>query len=112
MKYCTFWTTIFSLFFRENNLRSCISLIKNIVEIKAFSERIALLKFKTKSNELISIFQVYAPTSASSKEETKEFYIQLEEAFLNGKSDLNLIMGDFNAKVGTNLDANPSVGPN
>ena len=54
----------------------------------------------------ISIFQVYAPTSASTDEELEEFYEKLQAEYDNcHKSDVKVIMGDLNAKVGKYQDS-------
>ena len=48
------------------------------------------------------VLQVYAPNSASSNEELEEFYSLLEESMKKCKSnELLLVVGDFNAKVGS-----------
>lgn len=39
--------------------------VKNIVEIKAISERMAMVKIKINKTENLSIFRVYAPNLAS-----------------------------------------------
>ena len=49
----------------------------------------------------ISIIQFYAPTSTVTEEEMEELYAQLRESvdgILN--RDMNIVMGDANAKVG------------
>ena len=49
----------------------------------------------------ISVIQAYAPTSASTEEEIKTFYEDLQKAIDSiSKRDIILITGDFNAKVG------------
>ncbi|XP_037784722.1 craniofacial development protein 2-like [Penaeus monodon] len=50
-------------------------------------------------------FKVYAPPTASSEEEIDEFYNTLEKAKTQCKStDVTVIMGDMNAKVGNEAD--------
>lgn len=49
----------------------------------------------------INLIQIYAPTSNSTDNEIEEFYSDLEMLVKNlKKHDVNIIMGDFNAKIG------------
>ena len=51
----------------------------------------------------IAIIQVYAPTSEHSDEEIEVFYEHVQKAIKHTKStDVVVIIGDFNAKVGSN----------
>jgi len=50
----------------------------------------------------IAVIQVYAPTSDSSEEDIEKFYGQLEQTIEElPKKDVKIIIGDWNAKVGT-----------
>jgi len=50
----------------------------------------------------ITVIQVYAPTSYSSKENIEMFYGKLEQTTEElPKKDVKIIIGDWNAKVGT-----------
>jgi len=54
----------------------------------------------------ITIIQAYAPTSSHSEQDIDSFYEELEAFIMNTpKSDILIIQGDWNAKVGT--DAQP-----
>ena len=65
------------------------------------SDRVLLIKLEGKPLN-INIIQVYAPTSASTDEDIDVFYEDLEKAKNQCKSqDPIIIMGDFNAKVGS-----------
>ncbi|XP_030761955.1 craniofacial development protein 2-like [Sitophilus oryzae] len=49
----------------------------------------------------VNIIQTYAPTSESSEEELERWYDELEQVYkLTKQHDINIIMGDMNAKVG------------
>ena len=49
----------------------------------------------------LNLLQVYSPTTDHSDEDIEEFYEQLEEARRQCKaSEITVVMGDFNAKVG------------
>ena len=64
------------------------------------SDRIALLKFKTKPLN-INVIQVYAPTSASTEEELEEFYEEFDKCKKEWKDhEVKIVIGYFNAKVG------------
>ena len=76
-------------------------LISNIKSFYGISDRVALLKISSRYVE-ICLLQVYAPTSESSDDELEKFYFQVEEGMKQCKSnELLLVMGDFNAKVGS-----------
>ncbi|GFN92110.1 craniofacial development protein 2-like [Plakobranchus ocellatus] len=67
----------------------------------ALSDRVHLVKIAGKPVDL-NIIQVYAPTANSNDEDLDKFYNDLDTAKTQCKSqDPLIIMGDFNAKVGT-----------
>ena len=77
------------------------SLNNNIKGFYGISDRVALLKISSRYVDMC-LLQVYAPTSESADEELAQFYSQLEEGMKQCKSnELLLVMGDFNAKVGS-----------
>ena len=64
------------------------------------SSRLIFARFKGQGINL-SIIQAYAPTSASSAEEIGRFYNELQSTYDGiDKSDLVVLMADWNAKVG------------
>ncbi|XP_072041151.1 craniofacial development protein 2-like [Amphiura filiformis] len=68
------------------------------------SERVLLVKLQGQPFN-ISVIVVYAPTAESTEEEIDVFYDKLEEVKSQCKSDeIQLIMGDLNAKVGQGQD--------
>ncbi|XP_060519748.1 craniofacial development protein 2-like [Cylas formicarius] len=71
--------------------------------IKAFapiSDRVILLQLNAHPFN-VNIIQTYAPTCDHSDEEVELFYMHLDSAMeLVNKSDVTIVMGDFNAKVG------------
>ena len=65
-------------------------------------ERIIEASFTTKNRNInLNIIQIYSPTNEAPNEEKEEFYNKLQQVVDNlpGK-DVNIIMGDANAKVG------------
>ena len=61
-----------------------------------------MVKIKASPVNLV-VIQVYMPTTNSRDEKVEEFYDQVGELFgVISKNDNVIIMGDFNASVGTN----------
>ena len=62
-----------------------------------------IVKIASKPFNLV-IVQVYAPTSTSPEDEIEKFY-DLDAAYkMCGSQEMNIVMGDLNAKVGTEQD--------
>jgi exonuclease III len=75
---------------------------KNLMEWSPISERIIIAHFKTKIHNLM-IIQCYAPTELTEKDKKEEFYQQLRGTITTVKKrDVIIVMGDMNAKVGSN----------
>lgn len=73
-----------------------------ILNYKFVNERIIFVRFKCKARNL-SIIQCYAPTEDTDDAVKQEFYDQLNNIIADTpKRDLKVLMGDFNAKVGSN----------
>lgn len=74
--------------------RKCVDIVitkelwKSVVDFVPYSDRTALLRLRARPSDLNKI-QVYAPTA-----EVKELLK------LTKKHEVNIIMGDFNAKIG------------
>ncbi|KAI5729125.1 hypothetical protein M8J77_025799 [Diaphorina citri] len=74
---------------------------KGLMDWKPISERIIMARLRNKVRN-ITIIQCYAPTEETTDEEKDNFYEQLNEVMRSAKAqDIKIIMGDFNAKVGT-----------
>ncbi|XP_072177062.1 craniofacial development protein 2-like [Diadema setosum] len=70
----------------------------------AVSERVIVLQVNSKPFNC-NIIQLYAPTSACTEDGIEEFYESVEEAYRQCKpGELNIVMGDMNAKVGHGRD--------
>lgn len=75
-----------------------------------YSDRFALLKLSAKPVNL-NVIQTYAPTAESTEQEFETFYEGLKEVLkLTKKHKMNIIKGDFNAKIGKGRSEN-LVGP-
>ncbi|XP_050561583.1 uncharacterized protein LOC126912619 [Spodoptera frugiperda] len=75
----------------------------NIIEFISYSDRIALLKFKIDHTKTLTIIQVYAPTSTHTDDEIEEFYDLLNRACDEHRGTWMMVIGDFNAKIGSAL---------
>jgi exonuclease III len=77
---------------------------RSLMEWSPISERIKLARFKTKICNL-TIIQCYAPTETTDKDMKEKFYQQLHETITAvQKRDVMIVMGDMNAKLGSNND--------
>lgn len=66
-----------------------------------YSDRAVLIKLNVKPVNL-NIIQVYAPTADAVDEEIEAFYDEVKDLLkFTRKHDINVIMGDFNAKLGS-----------
>lgn len=80
-----------------------------LMSYKPVSDRLLTARFRT-STGAVSIMQVYAPTADADDADMEEFYGTLQREINNSpKSDQLVVMGDFNAKVGTGQDADLAV---
>lgn len=71
-----------------------------VLRVRYLSDRVLMVKLRDKPFN-INIVQVYAPTTGKPDEEIEEFYDLLQKALKYiKKSELCVIMGDFNAKIG------------
>ena len=87
--------------------------IKNsLMEWEPISERLMRVRLNTKYRKT-TLIQCYAPTEPSTLEEKEAFYALLDAALSKiPKGDLVMLMGDLNAKVGSNnIDIESIMGP-
>ena len=77
------------------------ALANNVVEFKSVSDRLAFVVIKINTKYSVKIIQVYAPTTAHEDEEVEEMYDELAAIVDNKTTHYTIIMGDFNAKIGT-----------
>ena len=74
------------------------------------SDRVLLLKLKGAPFD-INLIQIYAPTAESSDEEIEDFYNDIEKTKRSIKGhDINIFLGDWNAKVGSDR-VEHTIGP-
>lgn len=82
---------------------------ENIQEFEGYSDRVCTLILKFE-NDLFAIVQAYAPTSCAPETKMNQFYDQLLAA-TNETSTCTwqIVMGDFNAKIGQTTDYDDDV---
>lgn len=70
------------------------------IDFIPYSDRVALIKLNARPTNL-NIIQIYAPTADASDEEIEMFFGQVKEILkFTRKHDINIIIGDFNSKLG------------
>ena len=73
-----------------------------LLEWEPINERILKARFHSKFRK-VTIIQCYAPTNLAESDTKDQFYQQLQETIDSSpKRDIIMILGDLNAKVGTN----------
>ena len=74
---------------------------RSLLEWEPVSERILTARFQSKFQK-VTVIQCYAPTNNADEEVKEEYYEQLQSVLdKTPKRDITIVMGDFNAKVGS-----------
>lgn len=72
----------------------------NVLNFKAFNDRISKLRIKGKWKN-ITMINVHAPTEEKEDDIKEDFYNDLEDVIEETpKQDILIVLGDFNAKIG------------
>ena len=83
---------------------------KSVIGFWPTTDRVMIIKLKAKPFN-INLIQVYAPTSSSSDEELEEFCNNIDGCLRQCRSlEINIVMGDFNAKAGVETHASKAGG--
>lgn len=82
-----------------------------VIVVKGISERISLLKLRIQENVNLSVIQVYGPTLDSNENDKEKFYKLLNETMDEEKEYYNIVMGDWNSKVGQEAAIEGIKGP-
>ncbi|CAF4946416.1 unnamed protein product [Pieris macdunnoughi] len=78
------------------------SLKNNIQEFVSLNDRIAVLNILLPGYpEQWTLIQIYAPTEQADETETELFYNTLADHIRNNQNKNTIVMGDFNAQIGT-----------
>nr|CDJ85679.1 endonuclease-reverse transcriptase [Haemonchus contortus] len=67
---------------------------------ESLTTRIGRLRLRCGSTPSLIVFVVYAPTSSYDEEEQEAFYMDLEKLYREDHTFFEVIVGDFNAKIG------------
>ncbi|KAI8440552.1 hypothetical protein MSG28_001794 [Choristoneura fumiferana] len=87
------------------------SLCDNVVEVSSVSNRVAYLIIKLTERYSLKVVQVYAPTSTHSDDEVEDMFDDISKALhFTTRAHYNVVMGDFNAKVGVQSYSESVVG--
>ena len=88
------------------------TLIDKIEQPIGLNDRIMTLRIPLVGDRYLTIISVYAPTLVSSEEVITSFYQALRTVVTGiPKSESVIILGDFNARVGSNSDTWKPIGP-
>ena len=79
------------------------------LDLKPVSERIMVLRLHLKSGEFLKLVSVYGPTMQRSDEEKEHFYESLNAVVNTDKQDRIIVLGDLNARVGSDWELWPYV---
>ena len=76
---------------------------RSLIKWEAHGSRLICATFRTNhKKKVLNIVQCYAPTNDAEYQQKKEFYERLNSLLSTfSEKDLTLLMGDFNAKIGT-----------
>ena len=72
----------------------------NVISFRGLSDRVAELTVRISKRYQLKCVQVYLPTTSYSDEEIEKVYEEMDKIIINSKAHYNIVMGDFNAKVG------------
>ena len=87
------------------------NIMKKVLVVKGISERISVLKLNIQNKVNMTIIQIYAPTMEATDEEKENFYKKLEKTIQEEKEYYNVIMGDWNSKIGQGEEIRGIIGP-
>ena len=82
----------------------------NIIRFTSPTDRVVSVDIKLNKRNTLKILQCYAPTSASTEEANSEFYEIVQQTIEDRPAHYTIVMGDFNAKVGSQKTGEKSVG--
>ena len=85
----------------------------NVTSFKGISDRVACaqLTIKVNAKYKLNIIQAYLQISSHYDEDVDAVYEDLNKLINNSKAYVNIIMGDFNAEVGSTIQKRPCIGP-
>ena len=72
----------------------------NEISFRGLSDRVAELTVRISKLYQLKCVQVYLPTTSYPDEEIEKVYEKVDNIIINSKAHYNIVMGEFNAKVG------------
>lgn len=82
---------------------------KNVTDYKSTSDRVAMIVLQLNNRYSMKIVQVYMPTTAHPDEEIEEIYEEIEELLDSCKTHYTMVIGDFNATIGSQREGESHV---
>lgn len=82
----------------------------NIKSFKGVSDRVAQITIKINKKYHLNAIMAYLPTGSHTDEECEAVYEEIEQLFTTSTAHYNIIMGDFNAKIGSAKSGESCVG--
>ncbi|XP_044760798.1 craniofacial development protein 2-like [Coccinella septempunctata] len=79
-------------------------IVRNLRMVQPVSTRVVYAILRINNRYDVKVIQVYAPTTDHTDEEVEILYDDLGAALSNNPSHFTIVCGDFNAKIGTNMD--------
>ncbi|XP_072022386.1 craniofacial development protein 2-like [Amphiura filiformis] len=77
--------------------------------MKCHSNRVISVTVQLTGNKQLRIVQVYAPTSEYDDEAVEEVYEEIAKAIEESEAEYTIVMGDFNAKIGSYQPGEESI---
>ena len=72
----------------------------NVFSFRGLSDRVAELTVRINKHCQLKCAHVYLPTTSYLDEEIEKVYEEIDNIIINSKAHYNIVMEDFNAKVG------------
>ena len=82
----------------------------NVTSFEGVSDRLAQLTLKINGKYYLNIIQAYLPTTSHTDEQVDIVYEDMDNHITNSKAHFTIIMGDFNAKVGSDEPSKSCTG--
>ena len=76
------------------------NIARNVISFRGLSDRLVELTIRIKKRYQLKCVQVYLPTTSYPDEGIEKVYEKVDKIIINSKALYNIVMGDFNAKVG------------